>query len=88
MNIRFWEKIRKLENEIEELKGIRDSLEQQLEVVQNENLKNKDSSIATFYSIINDFDNKFYINNNWLPKKVLELKFFNRHFFIPKLFFK
>lgn len=38
MNIRFWEKIRKLENEIEELKGIRDSLEQQLEVVQNENL--------------------------------------------------
>ena len=38
MNIRFWEKIRKLENEIEELKGIRDSLEQQLEVVQNESL--------------------------------------------------
>ena len=38
MNIRFWEKIRKLENEVEELKGIRDSLEQQLEVVQNENL--------------------------------------------------
>ena len=38
MDIRFWEKIRKLENEIEELKGIRDSLEQQLEVVQNENL--------------------------------------------------
>ena len=38
MNIRFWEKIRKLENEIEEIKGIRDSLEQQLEVVQNENL--------------------------------------------------
>ena len=38
MNIRFWEKIRKLDNEIEELKGIRDSLEQQLEVVQNENL--------------------------------------------------
>ena len=38
MNIRFWEKIRKLENEIEELKGIRDSLEQQLEVIQNENL--------------------------------------------------
>ena len=38
MNIRFWEKIRKLENEIEELRGIRDSLEQQLEVVQNENL--------------------------------------------------
>ena len=38
MNIRFWEKIRKLEKEVEELKGIRDSLEQQLEVVQNENL--------------------------------------------------
>ena len=38
MNIRFWEKIRKLENEVEELKGIRDSLEQQLEVVQNESL--------------------------------------------------
>lgn len=38
MNIRFWEKIRKLDKEIEELKGIRDSLEQQLEVVQNENL--------------------------------------------------
>ena len=38
MNIRFWEKIRKLENEVEELRGIRDSLEQQLEVVQNENL--------------------------------------------------
>ena len=38
MNIRFWEKIRKLDNEVEELKGIRDSLEQQLEVVQNENL--------------------------------------------------
>ena len=38
MNIRFWEKIRKVENEIEELKGIRDSLEQQLEVVQNESL--------------------------------------------------
>ena len=38
MNIRFWEKIRKLENEVEELKGIRDGLEQQLEIVQNENL--------------------------------------------------
>ena len=38
MNIRFWEKIRKLDKEVEELKGIRDSLEQQLEVVQNENL--------------------------------------------------
>ena len=38
MNIRFWEKIRKLEKEVEELKGIRDSLEQQLEVVQNESL--------------------------------------------------
>lgn len=38
MNIRFWEKIRKLENEVEELRGIRDSLEQQLEVVQNESL--------------------------------------------------
>ena len=38
MNIRFWEKIRKLEKEVEELKGIRDSLEQQLEVVQNENI--------------------------------------------------
>ena len=38
MNIRFWEKIRKLENEVEELNGIRDSLEQQLEVVQNESL--------------------------------------------------
>ena len=38
MNIRFWEKIRKLEKEVEELKSIRDSLEQQLEVVQNENL--------------------------------------------------
>ena len=38
MNIRFWEKIRKLENKVEELKGIRDSLEQQLEVVQNESL--------------------------------------------------
>ena len=38
MNIRFWDKIRKLDNEVEELKGIRDSLEQQLEVVQNENL--------------------------------------------------
>ena len=38
MNIRFWEKIRKLEKEVEELKGIRDSLEQQLEVAQNENL--------------------------------------------------
>ena len=38
MNIRFWEKIRKLDKEVEELKGIRDSLEQQLEVVQNESL--------------------------------------------------
>ena len=44
MNIRFWEKIRKLENEIEELKGIRDSLEQQLEVVQNENLNLMDDN--------------------------------------------
>ena len=38
MNIRFWEKIRKLENEVEELKDIRDSLEQQLDIAQNENL--------------------------------------------------
>ena len=44
MNIRFWEKIRKLEKEVEELKGIRDSLEQQLEVVQNENLNLMDDN--------------------------------------------
>ena len=61
MNIRFWEKIRKLENEIEELKGIRDSLEQQLEVVQNENL-----------NLIDD-NRELMLDNYELMKKYNEL---------------
>ena len=61
MNIRFWEKIRKLENEIEELKGIRDSLEQQLEVVQNESL-----------NLIDD-NRELMLENDELMKKYNEL---------------
>ena len=61
MNIRFWEKIRKLENEVEELKGIRDSLEQQLEVVQNESL-----------NLIDD-NRELMLDNYELMKKYNEL---------------
>ena len=61
MNIRFWEKIRKLDNEVEELKGIRDSLEQQLEVVQNENL-----------NLIDD-NRELMLDNYELMKKYNEL---------------
>ena len=61
MNIRFWEKIRKLENEVEELKGIRDSLEQQLEVVQNESL-----------NLIDD-NHELMLENDGLKNKYNEL---------------
>ena len=61
MNIRFWEKIRKLEKEVEELKGIRDSLEQQLEVVQNESL-----------NLIDD-NRELMLDNYELMKKYNEL---------------
>ena len=61
MNIRFWEKIRKLDKEVEELKGIRDSLEQQLEVIQNESL-----------NLIDD-NHELILENDELKKKYNEL---------------